>query len=324
MPIHAVDVKRLCSARKSSIWKTSTTLLKSERDLAVAELSAFQNGFSEGEIIYESGAETITYRAMDSTNPPSSNVPQMVIPPANQSPGAAGIPELDPSDPFRMELNLPPSSANPASVPEFSPVYQGEQSGANLNGPESNTASRSVADIVIDSANSRGHDVDGKPGDEGLNLLIQPKAFSGETLLQAGELTVSVIDPAESADQQRIGLWKFLPQETELFFANDNPGSRGILLHLPWDQATPRHGEVVVFVRFKTSDGRRLETSAKIRITPPGAAYSPEDPQVAGWTKRDDRWLNSPAAGASQKRIRAIPASSSGSRIKKPSWRPVR
>ena len=201
-------------------------LLKSERDLAVSELSAFQNGCSEGGFIYESSAEPITYRAMESTDPSTSYAPGIVTPPANQLPGEGEVPELESSDPFPMELNLLPGSANPATGPEFEPVYQGDQSGAMLNGPASNTASLSVADIVIDTSNSRGHDVDGKPGDEGLNLLIQPKTFSGETLLQAGELTVSVIDPAESADQQRIGLWKFLPQETELFFANDNPGAR--------------------------------------------------------------------------------------------------
>jgi hypothetical protein len=290
-------------------------LLKSERDLAVSELSTFQ-----GEIIYESPAGTPIYSEFDSN---------IVTPPANQIPLDTGIPAVDPNDPMQIEINesdsfFPSDPSNPAELPEPDRFVPGGQSRTLLNGPESNSPPSTVAEIVIDKRQSQGQDVDGKPGDEGLNLLIQPKAFSGETLLQTGELTVSVIDPAEAADHQRVGLWKFLPAETKLFFANENRRSRGILLHLPWDQSTPRNRELVVFVRFKTADGRQLETSSKIRINPPANAYSADDPLVAGWTERDRRWSNSSGGAANRKSIKAIPASSGSARIQKPSWRPVR
>ena len=71
-------------------------LLKSERDLAVAELSTFQGGFSEGEIIYESAAGTPIYSEFESN---------IVTPPADQIPLDTGIPAIDPNDPIQIDNN---------------------------------------------------------------------------------------------------------------------------------------------------------------------------------------------------------------------------
>ena len=294
-------------------------LIKSERDAAVAELNACQTGACGGEIIYGS-AGTPIYSQQDNST---------VISPTNAIPLDTGVPATSPTDPIQIELEEPDSffptdPSSPAELPEPNQVLPGGSSGTRLNGPESDSDIKSVAEIVINRRQSQGQDVDGKPGDEGLNLLIQPKSFSGETVLQAGELTVSVIDPAESAEHQRVGLWKFLPDETRLFFANHDRSSRGILLHLPWDQSTPRNRELVVFVRFKTADGRQLETSSNIQIDPPGDAYSADDPLIAGWTQRDRRWSEGADGKAAGRAIRAMPASSGSSRIQKPRWRPVR
>ncbi|MFK7766248.1 MAG: hypothetical protein AB8B55_03315 [Mariniblastus sp.] len=147
-----------------------------------------------------------------------------------------------------------------------------------------------ITEVVINRNASRGHDVDGRPGDEGIDLLIQPRDAEGNIELVGGELTVSVLDPTEAPDRQRVGLWKFLPQETELFFANDEIGNEGILLHLPWEQSTPVNERLMVHVRFVTPDGREMKTSSEIRIVPPAPGYSADDPLVAGWTKRDSRW----------------------------------
>lgn len=205
-----------------------------------------------------------------------------------------------------------------------------------------------ISNITINQRATRGHDVDGNLGDEGVDLLVQTRTADGAIRLQAGELTVSIIDPAEEPDRQRVGLWKFLPSETELFFANHELGSRGILLHLPWDQSTPTHSRLTLHVRFVTPDGRVLKTSTELRITPPTDDYSPDDPLVARWTQRDDRWgtasepdwhpkadgsrrLQASSGGSEpdpistsdpmRRRIKAIPVKST--RLQ-PAWRPVR
>lgn len=155
--------------------------------------------------------------------------------------------------------------------------------------PEAKSAG--VTKIKINELVSRGRNVDGREGDEGVDLLIQPLDSNGAVRLQTGELTVSVIDPAAEPDRQRIGLWKFLPAETELFFANDELDGRGILLHLPWEQAVPLNSELVVHVRFVSLDGRTLKSSSPLIVTPPSSGYSPNDPLVRQWSQRDPRWI---------------------------------
>ncbi len=218
------------------------------------------------------------------------------------------------------------------------------------------TAVQEITEVVINRLATQGHDIDGVPGDEGLDLLIQPRSADGQVQLVGGELTVSVIDPTRSVDKQRIGLWKFVKSETELFFANDELGSYGILLHLPWDQETPVNKKLTVHVRFIPAGGGTFETATELLIDPPQADYSPEDPLVTGWTRSDNRWntelgsstkpaLNPSApgrSGASQwiRRQTAapvrmkeyaqpiqratIPAVPAKATIKKPAWRPTR
>ena len=132
-----------------------------------------------------------------------------------------------------------------------------------------------------------GQDVNDSPGDEGLNLLLQTKDASGQIVLQAGELTVSLIDPKQ---RQRIGFWRFLPGETELFFVDEQKDTDGILLHLPWDESAPQRARLLVHAQFVTADGRILTTSSDVLIEPPTEEYSPEDPTVINWTQRDARW----------------------------------
>ena len=235
-----------------------------------------------------------------------------------------------------------PSAAPPSAVPtsESSAVPANPASSILLTGPSSNTtnpraaSSSTLTEIVIDRNQTRGHDIDGQPGDDGLNVLLRPRSASGETLLQSGGLTVSVIDPSAPTAAQRIGLWKFLPAEAELFFSNESPETRGILLHLPWEKTVPSGKEVVVFVRFQTSDGRRLETTANIRITPRSPSATDESPAVennsdliAGWINRDDQRQsgNKNSSGSRPiaqrpNNIQATPVSNAA----QPSWRPVR
>lgn len=209
-----------------------------------------------------------------------------------------------------------------------------------------------VTEVVINRSASMGHDTDGYPGDEGLDLLIQTRTADGRNELVAGDLTVSVIDPEQTGERQRIGLWKFLSEETKLFFANNELESYGILLHLPWEQQTPVSKKLMVHVRFSTPDGREMTTSSEIRITPPPGDYSPNEPSVIGWTKRDSRWISGTGTRMRSPRPRAVtnprnvrwqrgnssnqarsatptvqrttPAVPTKAQIRKPAWRPIR
>ena len=140
---------------------------------------------------------------------------------------------------------------------------------------------------MVNRSGTSGQDLDGSHGDEGLNLLLQTKDSKGQIVLQGGELTVSLIDPKQ---RQRIGFWRFLAGETELFFVDRNQNTDGILLHLPWDESVPQRARLLVHVQFVTDDGRTLTTSSDVLIKPPTRDYSPDDPLVINWTQSDARW----------------------------------
>lgn len=259
--------------------------------------------YPEGSTIYSgqmnSSGEVIENFGTSDTITPASPLNQPITTPQGT------IPRSNP----RSTPTTPPSgNTAPLPLPEnlFPRDNQGRINSRNplqlqLEGPSAtqtgNSNNHSIAnrdgditEIVIHRSGTRGHSVDSIAGDEGISLLIQPKGSRGEILLQRGELTVSIIDPKEASENKRIGLWKFLPEETELFFVNDEIASHGILLHLPWDQATPTRPKLILHVRFVTDDGRVLQTSSDIRIKPPLSDYSPEDPRIVEWTQQDWRW----------------------------------
>ena len=185
------------------------------------------------------------------------------------------------TDDFELEL----SSRGRRSIPAIQASTKRRINRSEIR----NTAThRSTAtEIAVNRSVTGGQDVNDSPGDEGLNLLLQTKDASGQIVLQAGELTVSLIDPKQ---RQRIGFWRFLPGETELFFVDEQKDTDGILLHLPWDESAPQRARLLVHAQFVTADGRILTTSSDVLIEPPTEEYSPEDPTVINWTQRDARW----------------------------------
>ena len=243
------------------------------------------------------------------------------------------------SDAINLNIEMPRDTGNLEALPLSNDTGQ---SRIMTNSAEfaSAGADAFVTEIFISPSVTRGRDIDGVPGDEGIDLLVQPRTSNGRIEFQAGELTVSLIDPAESPARQRVGLWKFLPEETKLFFADDSE-TRGILLHLPWDQSAPVNDKLVLHVRFVTADSRVLKTSGRIRINPPADNYSPDDPLVANWTQSDPRWKNELDAPVTTQRTRRQPAVRistnrnlktepprsefpSQAEIEKPAWRPIR
>lgn len=97
----------------------------------------------------------------------------------------------------------------------------------------------------------------------GVRLLLEPLDSKGQVRLETGSLDVSLIDPYRSTVSQRIGIWKFLPEEVELFIDDQEVG---ILLHLPYQGTLPRGDDVKILVRYRTRSGRLIETSSKIPV----------------------------------------------------------
>ena len=214
------------------------------------------------------------------------SVPQVPSNPSQESlplpNDARNRPDRDTDD---FELNLPGTNRRTVPARQAS-VTLGRSYDDNRNV----TNQGSPTEIIVNRSMTSGQDVNDSPGDDGLNLLLQTKDANGQIVLQGGELTVSLIDPKQ---RQRVGFWRFLAGETELFFVDKNEATDGILLHLPWGESVPRRARLLVHVSFVTPDGRTLTTSSDVLIKPPTADYSAEDPTVINWTLQDDRWSDS-------------------------------
>ena len=184
---------------------------------------------------------------------------------------------------------------------------------------------RDVDRIEILSQGTRGKDVDGIPGDEGIELLVTTVDANQEFVEATGELTVTVRDPLLG----EIGKWTFLPKELELFFSRDEFGNRGLLLHLPWIEQMPVSSNIDIRVKMLLN-GIEYIATRNLRISPPQAA-APDD-AIAVWTASDERWLTAgaskgtgtPTLQASTAPRRPPAKKGTAKTVERPKWRPVR
>ena len=168
--------------------------------------------------------------------------------------------------------------------------------------------SRSVSQIFIDPEYTYGRDFNNDGEQDGISILIQPLDEQGNVVATAADLVVSLIDPAEIGEKQRIGLWKYESYQAESFVSNQR-GRRGLVLELPWQRRVPANDRLLVFVRYTTPRGERLETSFDVRVDPPNTGY--------------DSGIGDNVANRSDREFRSIPTTA-GNPIEVPKWRPVR
>ena len=277
----------------------------------------YESGFSDGEcidcepgtIIYENPADVI-----HDTAPGSVNELEEIEPTLNTR-------ENDGST-SRLEILPHAGDVLPEKI---------SYSGAGRN-------QDAISAITVNRNFSHGEDIDGIPGHEGLSLLVQPVDAQGNIQKVPGKLTIRISESKSANVERQIGLWQFTPQETESFFVRDDVAEQGILLHLPWDSLIPTEKVLRVVVRYTTRDNRKLDTQFRIQIEPPDSSYSIDDPLVAGWIEKDDRWKDiefeqaNPSSVAGDNEIRTVEGEpafrvkspTTQRRISAPGWRPVR
>ena len=165
--------------------------------------------------------------------------------------------------------------------------------------------------IEIVSSETRGKDLDGIPGHDGLELMIQAIDGDGDAIDESGELTVTVSDNLVG----EIGKWTFLPNELELFLSRDELGNYGTLLHLPWSDRIPVSKKVEVKVVMLIGRIQYVATQL-IKIKPPTGQASSRP--IVGWTGSDDRWLSNSKSPFSTKRDDSFKSRPSGSFLSRP------
>ena len=225
----------------------------------------------------------------------SAQQPKLMINPSQSS-------NQDPSLPTNAPTNAPtlPSSL-PFLLPKaFPKIQDGNPQGAiqrgmirlpegskvqfaSANEPVTNLTpkpitDKKVADIGFHPTMCHGHNFDEVPGDDGLYLVVTPMNASGQSLNQAGTLTVIVEDAAEEADHGRIGAWEFTPEQLAETLEPIG-ASQGFHLSLPWQEKKPTSKTVTVFLRYTSDIGRIHVNQREVQIRVPSA-------EKAVWTPR--------------------------------------
>lgn len=134
--------------------------------------------------------------------------------------------------------------------------------------PEGITTSRSgpqARDISL-GVGTGGYDADGKPGDEGLQVILVPKDDDGSALKIPGRLVISAYGVARDGTKSPVGLWDIPPEKLRAYWQTGLL-STGYKLSLQWHQA-PTTEKVRVFAQLTTLDGKAYETDKDITVRP--------------------------------------------------------
>ncbi len=139
--------------------------------------------------------------------------------------------------------------------------------------------------LVINKRLTGGLDRDGRNGDEGVLVVVEPRDAAGNLVQTPGTISVVVMDPALEGPEARIARWDFAPDELPSHFHNTVFG-QGLQFELLWPGEAPRNRDLQVYVRFTTEDGVKLTTDTKIDVRTP--ADPPRvDRQTKNWSPNE-------------------------------------
>lgn len=103
----------------------------------------------------------------------------------------------------------------------------------------------------------RAQNSDGKPGDDGLYLVLVPRNSAGEFVPTTGSMTIVIEETQADGSISRIGRYEFTAEELKehLEPIGSAPG-----IHLPvrWKDQTPSTTSVEAYVKFTLDDGTTM------------------------------------------------------------------
>jgi len=182
--------------------------------------------------------------------------------------------------PSSEQQRPPTSQASPADRQPAADVAPGassarESTGAELPRPQAASVqlvdNKQVAAITLNDLVLGGYDEDGRPGDDGIVLLVEPRNAAGRIVPAAAPISVVVLDPALSGQKARLARWDLAAEAVAAAYRR-MPMAEGIYLQLPWPGAMPVHSRLHLFVRYTTDDRRHVETDREITVEPVGSS----------------------------------------------------
>jgi hypothetical protein len=181
---------------------------------------------------------------------PADTPPTIDVPPLLEVPGSA-----KPSEPLPVPAGprdiLKPSTTDPTSA---------------------KSADKKVTHLFLNPVQTTAADFDGQPGDDGLRVVLEPRNAAGQFVSEAGPVSIVVLDPDQQGEAARIARWDFDQTAMRQLLAASS--GRDIKLEVPWPASAPTASKLKLFVRYETSDGRRLQADREIFVTLKGQALS--------------------------------------------------
>ena len=138
-----------------------------------------------------------------------------------------------------------------------------------------------VQQITLHQLMTGGYNAGGRPGHEGITAVIEPRGAGGRLVKAAAPVSVVVLDKALSGPAARVARWDFSADQISATWRKTTFGE-GFQLQMPWPEAPPAHGQLKLFVRYTTDDGRKLQTSRDVDVQLPGqraVSWSPAGPK---------------------------------------------
>ncbi|HUY36378.1 MAG TPA: hypothetical protein VMV69_26810 [Pirellulales bacterium] len=225
--------------------------------------------------------------------PDGARVPPFESPPEIQKPGP-GVPEGEPP-PFKEK------TADSSPGPGHDPIHAGNpfdgepvDGGGPLDGEGpadeggSGDGAGPVRQITLNRRLTGGHNVDGRPGDEGVMVVVEPLDEAGGLIETSGDISMVVLDPAQHGEASRVARWDFTAAEAAKHLQR-TPMGDGLHFTMPWPHSPPVNRTLNLYVRYTTSDGRRLQAEKQIEIDPPGEIV----PAESAWTRSPARFSES-------------------------------
>ncbi|HEY4760165.1 MAG TPA: hypothetical protein VIH42_06265, partial [Thermoguttaceae bacterium] len=171
---------------------------------------------------------------------PPGEVPETIKRPAGtkapNEPGKLNAPETPmhlegpsgPSLPYRLEPKKGPLS-KPAQIRPASAIE-----------PISLADSKDVGQVVLNHMLTGAYNSDGKSGDNGVLVVLEPRDAKGRRLEAPADVSIVVLDPAKSGDAARLARWDFTTDETAKLFRGSGVG-QGMYIECPWPDNPPEH-----------------------------------------------------------------------------------
>jgi hypothetical protein len=158
------------------------------------------------------------------------------------------------------------------------------QSGSSKISPEQASQSYTLKQITL-GRGTGGYDDDLCPGDEALQVVVEPRDGDGHVIKAPGALHIDALDISREGIKTPMSSWDLTPDQVRRGWKSGLLFS-GYTFVLPWKN-WPTSQRVRVVARFTLSDGRVFEADkdVPIRLTPEAQrkppAIDPDGPAMA-------------------------------------------